>query len=129
MFKFKITPDRHNGRQKLNNCVLPHPLIFRYHLPLKGHGNEADFLGFLHKPVRHRLPRKSASLPCPFKYPKFPPIKKNYSTPALSTVHYQRYRNECINISISKLIIGTKPKRFDLFQNCLKSNRNVLAIF
>jgi hypothetical protein len=21
---------------------------------LKGHGNEADFLGFLHKPVRHR---------------------------------------------------------------------------
>ncbi len=22
-------------------------------VPLKGHGNEADFLGFLHKPVRH----------------------------------------------------------------------------
>ena len=46
-------------------------------------------------------------------------------------------------VSISKLIIGTKPKRFDLvrllseqkqnvfnlFQNYLKSNRNVLAFF
>jgi hypothetical protein len=23
-FKFKITPDRHNGRKKLNYCILPH---------------------------------------------------------------------------------------------------------
>ena len=52
-------------------------------------------------------------------------------------------RNESTNVSISKLIIGTKPKRFDLvrllseqkqnvfnlFQNYLKSNRNVLAFF
>ena len=48
-----------------------------------------------------------------------------------------------MSVSISKLIIGTKPKRFDLvrllseqkqnvfnlFQNYLKSNRNVLAFF
>ncbi len=37
MFKFKITPDRHNGRQNLNYCFLrffPTPIIFRYHLPL-----------------------------------------------------------------------------------------------
>jgi hypothetical protein len=52
-------------------------------------------------------------------------------------------RNESTNVSISKLIIGTKPKRFDLvcllleqnqnvfnlFQNYLKSNRNVLVFF
>jgi hypothetical protein len=52
-------------------------------------------------------------------------------------------QNESTNVSISKLIIGTKPKRFDLvrllseqkqnvfnlFQNYLKSNRNVLAFF
>ncbi len=52
-------------------------------------------------------------------------------------------RNESTNVSISKLIIGTKPKRFDLvrllseqkqnvfnlFQNYLKLNRNVLAFF
>jgi hypothetical protein len=52
-------------------------------------------------------------------------------------------RNESTNISISKLIIGTKPKPFDsvhllleqkqnvfnLFQNYLKTNRNVLAFF
>jgi hypothetical protein len=25
-----------------------------HEIHLKGHGNEADFLGFLHKPVRHR---------------------------------------------------------------------------
>ena len=28
MFKFKITPDRHNAVQKLNYCVLPHPAHF-----------------------------------------------------------------------------------------------------
>jgi len=28
MFKFKITPDRHNAIQKLNYCVLPHPPNF-----------------------------------------------------------------------------------------------------
>jgi hypothetical protein len=28
MFKFKITPDRHNAIQKLNDCVLPHPAHF-----------------------------------------------------------------------------------------------------
>jgi hypothetical protein len=52
-------------------------------------------------------------------------------------------QNESTNVLISKLIIGTKPKRFDLvrllseqkqnifnlFQNYLKSNRNVLAFF
>jgi hypothetical protein len=51
-------------------------------------------------------------------------------------------RNESTNVSISKLIIGTKPKRFDLVrllseqkqnvsicQNYLKSNWNVLAFF
>jgi hypothetical protein len=27
---------------------------FAFFLVLKGHGNEAGFLGFLHKPVRHR---------------------------------------------------------------------------
>jgi hypothetical protein len=31
----KITPDRHNGGQKLNYCVHLDPLIFRYHLPLR----------------------------------------------------------------------------------------------
>ncbi len=52
-------------------------------------------------------------------------------------------RNESTNVSISKLIIGTKPKHFDLvrllseqkqnifnlFQNDLKSNRKALAFF
>ncbi len=52
-------------------------------------------------------------------------------------------RNESTNVSISKLINGTKPKRFDLvrllseqkqnvfnlFQNYLKSNWKVLAFF
>ncbi len=52
-------------------------------------------------------------------------------------------RNESTNVSILKLIIGTKPKRFDLvrllseqkqnvfnmFQNNIKWNRNVLAFF
>jgi hypothetical protein len=28
MFKFKITPDRHNAIQKLKYCVLPHPAHF-----------------------------------------------------------------------------------------------------
>jgi hypothetical protein len=28
MFRFKITPDRHNAIQKLNYCVLPHPAHF-----------------------------------------------------------------------------------------------------
>jgi hypothetical protein len=28
MFKFKITPDRHNGRQNLNYCILPHTAHF-----------------------------------------------------------------------------------------------------
>ncbi len=28
MFKFKITPDSHNGRQNLNYCVLPQPVHF-----------------------------------------------------------------------------------------------------
>jgi hypothetical protein len=33
-FKFKITLDRHNARLKLIYCLLPGPLVFRYHLPL-----------------------------------------------------------------------------------------------
>jgi hypothetical protein len=33
MFKFKITPDRHNAIQNLNNYVLPDPPLFCYHLP------------------------------------------------------------------------------------------------
>jgi hypothetical protein len=28
MFKFKITPDRHNAIQKLNYCAVPHPAHF-----------------------------------------------------------------------------------------------------
>jgi hypothetical protein len=27
-FIFKITPNRHNGRQNLNYCILPHPPLF-----------------------------------------------------------------------------------------------------
>jgi hypothetical protein len=30
MFKFKITPDRHNAIQKLNYSVLPHPPDFSF---------------------------------------------------------------------------------------------------
>ncbi len=40
-------------------------------------------------------------------------------------MHYKRYRNESINVSIS-LIIGTKPKRFDLVRLLLEQNQNVL---
>jgi hypothetical protein len=34
--------------------LLPLLLLAPTWLLLKGHGNEADFLGFLHKSVRHR---------------------------------------------------------------------------
>ena len=40
-------------------------------------------------------------------------------------MHYQRYRNESINVSISKLIIGTKPKRFDLVRSLSEQKQNV----
>ncbi len=39
------------------------------------------------------------------------------------------YRNKTKTFWFGPLIIGTKAERFSLFQNCLKSNRNVLAIF
>jgi hypothetical protein len=39
------------------------------------------------------------------------------------------YRNESKTFWFRLHIIGTKAERFNLFQNCLKSNRNVLATF
>jgi hypothetical protein len=58
-------------------------MLFSHGSYLKGHGNEADFLGFLQKLVPHKsftlpfepFPRKSSSLPCPFKLPEFPSLK------------------------------------------------------
>jgi hypothetical protein len=41
-----------NGMDFLKVCTLLNKS--RGHMLLKGHGNEADFLGFLHKTVRHR---------------------------------------------------------------------------
>ena len=38
----------------LSNDITLNPLFTHWLIPLKGHGNEADFLGFLHKSVRHR---------------------------------------------------------------------------
>ncbi len=37
-----------------NRRRIPLCTLYICHLSLKGHGNEADFLGFLHKSVRHR---------------------------------------------------------------------------
>ncbi len=39
------------------------------------------------------------------------------------------YRNKTKTFWFGPLIIGTKAERFNLFQNYLKSNRNVLAFF
>ncbi len=36
----------------LTDSHLPQPIHSHWSLPLKGHGNEADFLGFLQKSVR-----------------------------------------------------------------------------
>ncbi len=44
--------------------TFPTYVIFRYHLSLKGHGNEADFPRFLHKSVLHR----SLTLHEPFRF-------------------------------------------------------------
>ncbi len=51
--------------QCLSFATFPTPLLSHYPLPLKGHGNEADFLGFLQKLVPHR----SLTLPFePFRF-------------------------------------------------------------
>ncbi len=43
----------------------------------------------------------------------------------LQTVHYQWFRNESINVSISKLIIGTKAKHFDLIRLLSEQKQNI----
>jgi hypothetical protein len=39
------------------------------------------------------------------------------------------FRNKNKTLWFSPLVMGTKAERFSLFQNCLKSKRNVLVIF
>jgi hypothetical protein len=41
-FKLQMTLDRHNVRPRLIYYVLPYPLIFRYHLPLKRKATEDE---------------------------------------------------------------------------------------
>jgi len=66
--------------------------MYRQYISLKGHGNEADFLGFLQKQVRHeslRLPFE----PFRFRHRICGDIRNRKTTPRLAK---SGSRQECI---------------------------------
>ncbi len=92
----------------LNSCCFLNLVCrFKFHGSLKGHGNKADFLGFLHKSVRHRYSYYiSSRSDFDFEFVEIFVIEKRLPDSPSRGVNKNAYRYKCFYTSESRLLFG-----------------------